>query len=178
MIRLYLQAIENARNHSEELARKILGEYLHTDGNDLIIVRDKFGKPYVKNYPGLHFNISHTKAAIAFALADSPIGVDIEIIRSVKKSIVRHFFTQNEQDYIFLNNIGQDIRFTEIWTRKEAYFKFLGKGIENTLELFDVLEIQNSEIKIETRRVNYYIVSSCFLKNSKSNQSELSYKLN
>ena len=44
-------------------------------------------------------------------------------------------FTENEQKYV-----GKDkIRFLEIWTKKEAYSKFTGKGISEKFSSFDVL---------------------------------------
>ena len=39
------------------------------------------GKPYIKNYPDYHFNISHSNGAVAIAFSDYPVGVDIEKIR-------------------------------------------------------------------------------------------------
>lgn len=35
------------------------------------------GKPYLLNYPDVHFNISHSGEYVACAVADSPVGVDI-----------------------------------------------------------------------------------------------------
>ena len=79
------------------------------------------GKPYIKNYPDYHFNISHSNGAVAIAFSDYPVGVDIEKIRKVDMKIVNRFFNESEKDYIL--NCDCDSRFTEIWTKKEAFIK-------------------------------------------------------
>ena len=42
------------------------------------------GKPTIKDHPNIHFNISHCKAAVAVAIDNKPVGIDIETIRPFK----------------------------------------------------------------------------------------------
>lgn len=39
---------------------------------------DELGKPFFPDHPDTHFSLSHTAGAAAAALADTPVGVDIE----------------------------------------------------------------------------------------------------
>ena len=41
----------------------------------------KYGKPYLLEYPHVHFNISHCDAGCVVAMAYYPVGVDIQEIR-------------------------------------------------------------------------------------------------
>lgn len=94
---------------------------------------NEYGKPYIKkdNY---HFSISHSGTFVAFVSHTSPVGVDVQEMKSVISPAVR-FFTQNEKDYIN----SDPHRFFEIWTKKEAYIKMLGTGLSTPLSSFDVL---------------------------------------
>ena len=38
------------------------------------------GKPFLQNYPELHFNMSHCKRAVAVALHDAPVGIALVLI--------------------------------------------------------------------------------------------------
>ncbi|MHB0896055.1 MAG: 4'-phosphopantetheinyl transferase family protein [Spirochaetales bacterium] len=153
----------NAKSSSEKYARKILGSYLKVDGYGLRIERNEYGKPFLKDYVNVYFNISHTKEAIVCALADHSIGVDIEKIRPIDLRVVEHFFAKKEKDYIFSNSTNVDFRFTEIWTKKEAYLKWLGVGIIIPFKKFNVLELLENGAIIDSRNVDNFIISTCFL---------------
>ncbi len=110
------------------------------------------GKPYFKNYPDFHFNISHSKLFLAIAFSDSPVGVDIEEIRDVNLQIANRYFSENERQFV------KDIEsFFYVWTRKEAYLKRTGDGLRTCLSALDVLDDKN----IKTFNMKDYIVSVC-----------------
>lgn len=168
MLFLYLLKAQITRESSEKFARFVLGKYLDTDGDKLNIARNQHGKPYLVNYSNVYFNISHTKGAIACAVSDRPVGVDIESIRKIDLRVVRYFFSQQEKHYILADPENIDLRFTEVWTKKEAYLKFIGTGILLPIEKFDVFEILNNEfIRIHTKLVHDYLISICNIGNRK-----------
>lgn len=87
---------------------------------------NEYGKPYLPNGP--YFSLSHCKTGIAVAVDNQPIGIDIESYRNITPELVEHTMNQTEQDQI--NASDDPIKtFTELWTRKEAYVKYLGTGI-------------------------------------------------
>ncbi|MCI8566556.1 MAG: 4-phosphopantetheinyl transferase family protein [Lachnospiraceae bacterium] len=53
-----------------------------------------------------------------------------------------------------------DRRFYEIWTRKEAYIKFVGKGFFIGLKSIDTLKESNS-IQFQTQKRDVYLISIC-----------------
>lgn len=87
---------------------------------------NEYGKPFLPDGP--YFSLSHCKTGIAVVMDTQPIGIDIESYRDVSPELIEHTMNQSEQDQI--NASDDPIRtFTELWTRKEAYVKYLGTGI-------------------------------------------------
>lgn len=157
MIKLYFEEKENSKAFSEKFVRNILGKYLDADGDNLVIYKTEYGKPYLKDYPDTHYNISHTKSAIVCAVSDEPVGVDIERSKEINKRIVKHFFTVIEQDYVLENICYQDERFIEIWTKKEAYVKWIGQGIAIPFSSFEV----SNEEKLYSFLHGAYTITIC-----------------
>ena len=112
------------------------------------------GKPYFEGCD-IYFNISHSDVLQAIAIGDSEVGVDIEKIRNVNLQVASRFLKE-ECDYIMAANSTEC--FFEIWTKKEAYLKYLGAGISGGLKSFSVFE---APIKIATFKKNGYIISIC-----------------
>ena len=93
---------------------------------------NEHGKPFLADHPNIHFNISHCKNGIAVAVADQPIGIDIESYRKASESLLR--YTMSEEERRIINESDDPIRtFTEYWTKKEAVFKLRGTGITHDL---------------------------------------------
>jgi 4'-phosphopantetheinyl transferase len=153
VIKLYFSEMDQAKVYSEKYAIDILSKSLDVDGAILKIHKNEYGKPFLGDYPYIHYNISHTKGVIVCAISDLPVGVDIEMVKPFNRYIVKRCFTHNELDYIFdsIDNEGQNERYAEIWTKKEAYVKWLGKGIAIPFESFDVTNKVASLIKVYKR---------------------------
>ena len=93
---------------------------------------NEHGKPYLKDYPDVHFNLSHCKNGIAVVVSDQPVGIDIESYRQVSDSLIR--YTMNEEEQRIIHESDNPIKtFTEYWTKKEAVFKLRGTGITHDL---------------------------------------------
>jgi 4'-phosphopantetheinyl transferase len=112
---------------------------------DHILDTDEYGKPYLKNYPDIHFNLSHSEKYVACAVSDSPVGVDIEYIHDIDMNIAKHYFYGTEYEYI-LNNNNKKKAFFELWVLKESYMKMTGLGFRLALDEF-CIEL-NEEIKL------------------------------
>lgn len=98
----------------------------------------------MKGIQDFHFNISHIHNAIAVAVADSPIGIDIERIRPVNDLIVRRFYSVREQKYVYGTADEVDRRFSEVWTLKEAYIKCNDCAVSLRSFAVDTLDIDVS----------------------------------
>lgn len=143
MIKVYYisKSAETAVSDSDT-ARRLLGYVLSRDRGikDATILKDEKGKPYLDTCPGIHISITHTAAAIAVCVSDSPVGLDAETIGSVHPRVAERLFTESEREYV-----GDDpTRFFEIWTRKESLAKLTGEGITRRLADVDVLTGENT----------------------------------
>lgn len=125
---------------SDLFVRYLICSTLYKKNEELIFATDNYGKPYIEGVQDFYYNISHTQNAIAVATSKIPVGVDIERIQVFDNRIVERFFSQNEAKYIKSSIENQKDRFCEIWTKKEAYVKWLGKGLSVPLNSFDVLD--------------------------------------
>ena len=114
--------------YSDIFLRHLLCEQLSVQNRDLIFIRNPYGKPFLQYKPSLYFSVSHTRSAIAVAFGDRNVGVDVEKTAPPDKDIARKVFTDREYNYVFTGEGDTRARFYEIWTRKEAYLKWLGKG--------------------------------------------------
>lgn len=146
--------------YSDILARLIICKTLNISNDMITFKKTKYGKPYLYGYNNFNFNISHTRNTIAIAISERPVGVDIEKIRSTEIKIAKRFFTANEFDYISEKNMDAVQRFFLIWTKKEAYMKYVGKGLFMQINSFDVCDNDNLE-HIWTIEKNGYIISVC-----------------
>lgn len=146
--------------YSELLVRLIACEILATDNSDLYFETKKLGKPFIKGMKDFHFNISHTKNAVAVAFSLNEVGIDVEKVREFDEKIVKRFFTENEKHYVLSGQKNANQRFFEVWTKKEAYVKYLGDGLNMSMRSFDVLspEIANNLI---TYIKEDYILTTC-----------------
>ena len=88
----------------------------------------KNGKPYLKDFPDIFFNISHCNGAAACIFADSPVGLDIQDIRSTKSVNISRVCSEKEM--IEINSApSRDNEFCRIWTVKEAVSKLNADGV-------------------------------------------------
>ena len=96
-----------------------------------------------------YFSISHCSAAIAVAVSDHPVGIDVETInRRITPDLIRYTMNNDEQSAIFATLNNQHSTFFRFWTRKEAYLKLIGTGINGDMK--DVLLYLPPHITITT----------------------------
>ncbi len=95
------------------------------------------GKPYLKNAPHVHFNISHSGNIAMCAIYGSPVGADVEKIGSADSIIAKR--VMSEKELLFFDK-AQDkaSMFYKIWTLKEAYIKYNGRGLGGDLRALTV----------------------------------------
>ena len=91
------------------------------------------GKPSLVGHPTIHFNLSHCREAVVCALADRPVGIDVESVRHYKESLARYTMNDDELQQI-LTADRPDVAFTRLWTMKEAVLKLSGEGLHNNLK--------------------------------------------
>lgn len=100
--------------------------------NNLEMVFNEHGKPFLKHHPDIHFNLSHCKCGIAVAVDFSPVGIDIECFRKSNLALIRRTMNPTEAEWIRSSPDPVET-FTQYWTKKEAVVKLRGTGIIDDL---------------------------------------------
>ncbi|NLQ75081.1 4'-phosphopantetheinyl transferase family protein [Streptococcus mutans] len=111
----------------------IIQEYALTN-KEIQIRRHAYGKPYIKDYSQIHYNISHSGEWVVVAIGKSPIGIDVENRREDWDLIGERVFSESEK-YWSQNSYK---RKAILWTIKEAYVKYLGIGLSKSLNSFSI----------------------------------------
>ncbi len=122
--------------------------------NSFEIYKNQHGKPFLKGKDGFYFNISHTDGMTVLAVSDSEVGVDVERVKKANFKIAKRYFLPNEAQYIG----DDDIRFFEVWTKKEAFLKYKGTGLSGGLKGVNVFDCRPN---IETFFIDGYVISVC-----------------
>ena len=134
------------------------------------ILRNEHGKPYLRDYPDIHFNLSHSGDLALAVFDEKEIGCDIEKIRPFKEEVVKRCFSKEEQEYIGKAK-GKDEAFTRIWVYKESFIKALGIGLGMDLTTFSAIPTANGVLlkqsadprnwAIEEIEIEGYIAAIC-----------------
>ena len=113
------------------LLKNVLG------ADDDQIAKNDFGKPYLKDRREVHYNLSHSGRYVVLAWGDTELGIDVQKHEACTnmEAIGTRFFAFDELQYV-QGDIG---RFYEIWTKKESFLKYTGKGLHTDLRAFSVL---------------------------------------
>lgn len=95
--------------------------------------RGENGKPYLLSAPQ-HISLSHSGSLAVCAIADIPVGVDIETPRRVDRRIAKRILSPEEY--------RDDISSGELlrkWVVKESRLKLTGEGLAGSMSCFSAL---------------------------------------
>lgn len=102
------------------------------------------GKPFLRDYPHIHFNLSHCLSAVACVVSSNEVGVDVQEIAPVSDDLAKRVLTKRE--YAVFRTAGNPFRqFCEYWTIKESWLKKTGMGIGT-----DLTDLSAEELRGET----------------------------
>lgn len=91
------------------------------------------GKPLLRDYPDIHFNLSHCPRAALCVIANQPVGCDIEEVpRQLDPDLCRHCMNDRETAEILAAD-NPALAFISRWTQKEALLKLTGEGLTDNL---------------------------------------------
>lgn len=144
---LSAEEIEKAQCYKQETDRQryligktilriLLSRYLKIDPKQVSFQTQKNKKPELENAFGqqLHFNVSHSGTWILIAIADSPVGIDVEKMHASFTYQNLLSFSFNPQEIDFIEQSEKPYQsFYQLWTRKESLLKATGKGLVDEL---------------------------------------------
>jgi 4'-phosphopantetheinyl transferase len=137
---------EHDANHfiaARGILRELLARYLKCSPAEPEFEYGPRGKPMLRPRSArLRFNLSHSHGMAAYAFAcDRELGIDIELIKpdfGGQEIAQRYFSTCEVAELTALPAEERVQAFFLCWTRKEAYIKAVGGGLEIPLKSFSV----------------------------------------
>ena len=128
------------------------------------LIYDNQGKPLLKDQSDIHFSLSHCREAVACALSDQPIGVDIETMEHFSVEVAEHVMSEKEMFEIKASPLPA-LTFTRLWTMKESLFKLTdddhGGDIRHMLD-------DTSQVRFQTWDYPLFVVTACCFSHSDS----------
>lgn len=133
------------RNHfmvARGRLRELLAMYLQCSPEDLQFRTGQYGKPSLPDDINVRFNLTHSYGLALYGFAKQrELGIDVEKIRPefASEEVAERYFSVAERRE--LRELPPELRTTAFflcWTRKEAYVKAHGDGLQIPLDSFDV----------------------------------------
>ena len=140
------------------ILRDLLGGYLLLSPAEIQFCYGNRGKPALDpktNSSSLQFNLSHSGDVALYAFAGRRrVGIDVERFRPelAGDEIAKRYFSAKEVDELTaLPAESRTEGFYLCWTRKEAYIKATGDGLQVPLDSFDVSLSPGQSATLSTR---------------------------
>lgn len=147
---------QDERANAYALEAFVLAAWTGIPARELRLQRDGRGKPFLPDFPGLHYSLSHTDGLAFLGVGDEPVGVDAQRIGPVSSGVVRRCFGEKEAAWC----AGSDEACTAVWTRKEAAVKWTGQGLAQSLRGIDTLSAEWAG-RLSTVRHGGWMLSVC-----------------
>ena len=176
MLMISMLDLDKREFHSH--AHKMLRECLRVKGieygDDTPIVKGKLGKPYLAEYPDVHYNLSHANGIAACMVSDLECGIDCENVRDFRPNVMKRAFSEKEREMVEkAHESEKNLLFFRLWTLKEAYVKALGVGISYPMDTaefsFDgeniITDIENCRFRQFILKNGSFVVSVCEINN-------------
>ena len=90
------------------------------------------GKPALEGFPEIHFSLSHCPQAVACAVSELPVGIDVEVTDGYSDELARQVMSHAEVRSI--NSSSRPaVTFTRLWTMKESLYKLRGVPLAGSI---------------------------------------------
>ena len=113
--------------------RRLLGGYLGNSAERIVIERTQTGKPFLRDWSSICFNLSHSHGRALVAITkERDVGVDLEQVRpSVDvMGLAKRFLSPKDQAFIeHGESTSLHQRFLKTWVAREAVYKAVGTGL-------------------------------------------------
>jgi 4'-phosphopantetheinyl transferase len=131
--RVRLESIKSINKRQEyllsrALMRHALSERFALETQAWKFVEETNSAPIIQNLPEGHWlSLSHSHGFICFALANQPIGIDIELAKARTNflALAKAFMSDDELELMNSKDHSDADTFYKIWCAKEAFYKML-----------------------------------------------------
>lgn len=164
-----------------EISKKLLCKF-----SEINFKKNEYGK--LSADKNIYFNISHSGKFVIVGISDNEIGVDIEKYRDESHKIIelaKRYYTKQEYEYVlsFSSDEERVKAFYKLWTLKESYVKYIGKGLSIPLSSFafefkeDCIKVSKDDRYIENIRLENYNVEDSYMLSVCSDKSSYDDKV-
>lgn len=142
--RFYKEIDRNRFVIYRSILKFILASHTKQNVREIFLDYNLNKKPYLATHPWLHFNLSHSEDYAVIAISNKNIGIDIEYMADDFNftNMLPDIFQENEI-FMINNAANKKYAFYTSWTRKEAFVKALGKGIDEDFRYIPCLDGQH-----------------------------------
>lgn len=167
--RYYKEKDQNRFIICRSILKFVLAAHTKSDVTTIYLDYHSNKKPYLASHPSLHFNISHSEDFAVIAISRNMVGIDIEYVSEDFDFIPLLPDIFNDNEILSIHNaVNKKTAFYTSWTRKEAFVKGLGKGIDEDFKKIPCLEGLHSidSLLIKTTKkwqVYSFDLADCYL---------------
>ncbi|HEX6132826.1 MAG TPA: 4'-phosphopantetheinyl transferase superfamily protein [Longimicrobiales bacterium] len=133
---LYTAPLEQRRFITSRIVqRHVLAAYHGVPAVELPLAREPGGRPFIEGAERLFFSLSHSAGTAVIAVADIPVGVDVERVRRIARAAAiarRVLHPDTVAALSMLPATERDRAFLDAWTQREAHVKAVGGGLFQT----------------------------------------------
>lgn len=162
---VYLTTYEQGKDIQKRQQEHMLGRRLLDYGlrqeyalflSESDIGAGEYGKPHLKDYPDIHFSISHCDGMVVCGIMDRVIGIDVERIRPYSEKTAKRIMAEEElrREPVLSPEI-----FFKYWTLKESYLKAIGTGLSYPMK--EVVFRWDSQGNISSNYPGYEFYQTC-----------------
>ncbi|MGE5422654.1 MAG: 4'-phosphopantetheinyl transferase family protein [Ignavibacteriales bacterium] len=125
---------------AELLVRALACERLGILNSQVELIRGSYGKPALASGEGFEFNLSHAGDWVVCVIDDAPVGIDVQRIEKTDMDIARFYFSREEyRNLMDKPDADKTNYFYDLWTLKESFVKFTGKGFSQEFRDFRIM---------------------------------------
>jgi 4'-phosphopantetheinyl transferase len=157
----HLETLINKKNKLQWVAgryavKSALFKYKLSDPSCVDVLKGADSAPYIEQYPELNVSITHSFPYCIGIVAENKIGVDLEMIRETKESLIKRFYSSRERDELirFKGTEEYSRKAVMYWTRKEAASKAVKMGMN-----LDFKGLDTSYDRIRVNSLGIYLKS-------------------
>lgn len=167
--RYYKEKDQNQFIICRSILKIVLAAHTKSDVKNINLDYHFNKKPFLSSYPWLHFNVSHSEDFAVFAISRLKVGIDIEFISKEFDFMPLLPDIFNDSEILSVQNAeNKEYTFYSQWTRKEAFVKAIGKGIDDDFKKIPCLNghhsIDSLKLKVtENWQVHGFDLAECYL---------------
>ncbi|MGE5422413.1 MAG: 4'-phosphopantetheinyl transferase family protein [Ignavibacteriales bacterium] len=141
---LHIQSFRDRRDakgtlFAELMVRALACERLGIRNSQVEFIRGSYGKPALDSVEGFEFNLSHSGDWVVCVIDDALVGIDVQRIEKTDLDIARTYFSGEEyRNLMNKPDVDKTSYFYDLWTLKESYVKFTGKGFSQEFTDFRI----------------------------------------